>query len=223
MNANQKDVLLASAKALIAAIESDDDKKINCQFIELFKRFDSVAIDPSSPSITQLFSQLEICPKITMSHDITIPEINERLQYIAAITEEASHKTLVTTDEIFPLIDSIKQGMTEGKFPSKELATDMLMALNAVQQSCSSIMQAQEFQDLTGQVILQLSDLIEQIDNNNVHLMSIASQYNMPLQSHSRTKKTDSIQAEGPQINKENPNVMADQEDVDDLLSNLGI
>jgi chemotaxis protein CheZ len=78
---------------------------------------------------------------------------------------------------------------------------------------------AQGFQDLTGQVLRQVIGLVEEVETNLVKLVKVAGQ---PQQS-GETKKVDPLKAEGPQINAKNkPNVVNNQDDVDDLLSSLG-
>lgn len=91
----------------------------------------------------------------------------------------------------------------------------------------------QGFQDLTGQVLKRVIGLISDVENDLVSLVRIAGQVEeitgieMPAdnaESDVNTKETglDSA-AEGPQVHAEKrDDVVASQDDVDDLLSSLG-
>jgi chemotaxis protein CheZ len=79
---------------------------------------------------------------------------------------------------------------------------------------------AQGFQDLTGQVIRQVISLVEEVEDSLVQLVKVAGKHQQKV---TPTKEKDPIKAEGPQINaQDNPDVMNNQDDVDDLLSSLG-
>jgi len=79
------------------------------------------------------------------------------------------------------------------------------------------IMMAQDFQDLTGQVIKRMMDVIQEIERQ---LLTVLME-NIPDQSLRAKKDTDSL-LNGPQINAAAPNVVASQDQVDDLLDSLG-
>ncbi|KKK46424.1 hypothetical protein LCGC14_3163930, partial [marine sediment metagenome] len=88
-----------------------------------------------------------------------------------------------------------------------------------VYSNLSEMMLAQGFQDITGQVIRQVINLVEEVEDNLVQLVKVAGK----PQASTPKKVIDPIKAEGPQINAENnPNVVNNQDDVDDLLSSLG-
>ena len=79
------------------------------------------------------------------------------------------------------------------------------------------IMMAQDFQALTGQVIKRMMDVIQEIERQ---LLTVLME-NIPDQSMRAKKDTDSL-LNGPQINAAAPNVVASQDQVDDLLDSLG-
>ena len=80
-------------------------------------------------------------------------------------------------------------------------------------------MMAQDFQDLTGQIIRQVIGLVQDLEENLVKLIKKSGR----VAQTTTDDKPKSVAAEGPQINQEdNPEVMSGQDDVDDLLSSLG-
>ena len=77
----------------------------------------------------------------------------------------------------------------------------------------------QGFQDVTGQVVSQVIILIEEVEDNLVKLVKLSGQ----KIEQKDIKPVDPVKAEGPQINQQdNPDVVNNQDEVDDLLSSLG-
>jgi chemotaxis protein CheZ len=79
------------------------------------------------------------------------------------------------------------------------------------------IMMAQDFQDLTGQVIKKISDLAQDMEKQ---LVQVLIDFSPPIVQ----KETDARVAllNGPQINPHAVGVVASQEQVDELLDSLG-
>ena len=80
----------------------------------------------------------------------------------------------------------------------------------------TEIMMAQDFQDLTGQVIKKIGVLAQELEGG---LMKVL------LQVVPETKRTEEVESlmNGPVINAEGRNdVVVNQEQVDDLLESLG-
>ena len=77
-------------------------------------------------------------------------------------------------------------------------------------------MMAQDFQDLTGQVIRKIADLAQGLEKQLVQLL-----IDYAPEEVKRDAKCSLLN--GPQINPANSNdVVVDQEQVDDLLDSLG-
>jgi chemotaxis protein CheZ len=78
------------------------------------------------------------------------------------------------------------------------------------------IVMAQDFQDLTGQVIKRLSDTVQQLENQLVSLL-IAT---LP---EDKKKDVDNSLLNGPVVNAEGRgDIVTSQTQVDDLLESLG-
>ena len=81
---------------------------------------------------------------------------------------------------------------------------------------------AQDFQDLTGQMIRRVITLSQEVEAKLVEMLTL---FGEPLaeRSESSVNANRGIEAEGPIINKETrTDVVNSQDDVDDLLSSLG-
>ncbi|MBX0117735.1 protein phosphatase CheZ, partial [Salmonella enterica subsp. enterica serovar Typhi] len=107
---------------------------------------------------------------------------------------------------------------------ARELVTDTRQFLRDVPGHTSftnaqllDIMMAQDFQDLTGQVIKRMMDVIQEIERQ---LLMVLLE-NIPEQS-ARPKRENESLLNGPQVDTSKAGVVASQEQVDDLLDSLG-
>jgi chemotaxis protein CheZ len=166
-----------------------------------------------------------------------IPDARDRLNYVATMTEQAADRVLNATDVANPLQDAIANQAAElesrwknvMKTPSlkseyNEVAEETLVFLkqtienaNATKVQLLDIMMAQDFQDLTGQVIKKITELAHNIEQQLIStLVDFAP--NKPIAA----PQSEGL-LNGPQIKPEEAvNVVANQEQVDDLLDSLG-
>jgi chemotaxis protein CheZ len=165
-----------------------------------------------------------------------IPDVRERLNYVARMTEQAAQRVLNATDAAIPLQERIDAGADEilngwqatFKAPFSEagyrdMATmtmqclaDMRNDTSATKQQLLDIMMAQDFQDLTGQVIRKVTDLAHNLEQQLVQLLIDYAPAEVKRDSGSGLLN-------GPQIDPEKKNdVVSDQSQVDDLLDSLG-
>lgn len=106
---------------------------------------------------------------------------------------------------------------------ARELVTDTRQFLADVPAHTSftnaqllEIMMAQDFQDLTGQVIKRMMDVIQEIERQ---LLMVLLE-NIPEQE-SRPKRENQSLLNGPQVDTSKAGVVASQDQVDDLLDSL--
>jgi chemotaxis protein CheZ len=89
---------------------------------------------------------------------------------------------------------------------------------------------AQDFQDLTGQVIRRVIELVREVEESLIHLLTAFAAQDDSIAESKEQQETEELVAaqtlagpEGPIIDKESRNdVVSDQDEVDDLLSSLG-
>jgi len=165
-----------------------------------------------------------------------IPDVRERLNYVARMTEQAAQRVLNATDAAIPMQERIDAGADEilngwqamfrapfSEANYRDMATmtmqclaDMRNDTSATKEQLLDIMMAQDFQDLTGQVIRKVTDLAHNLEQQLVQLLIDYAP------SEVKRESTRGL-LNGPQINPENKNdVVADQSQVDDLLDSLG-
>ena len=168
--------------------------------------------------------------------DNTIPDARDRLAYIATLTEKAAERVLNATDVAKPLQDQMDAGAAKlsGEWDRllknelsiddfKQLVTDTRGFLGTVTQHTKAtndqlleIMMAQDFQDLTGQVIKKVIEMAKEMENQLLLVL---------LESTPKEKRAemDSSLLNGPVINAEGrADIVTSQEQVDDLLESLG-
>lgn len=242
MEALNKAEQLEVARALIEAIEQEDDARIKTELMALTNTRESELFQQIGRMTRELHEALNNFKVDARLIDLThhdMPDTRDRLNYVIQTTEEAAHKTLEYIDKTLPLANELKQSAAKlneswQRFQNREMSAtefrDLSREIEAylpvvntyageIHNNLSEMTLAQGFQDLTGQVLRQVIGLVEEVENNLVKLVKVAGQ----TQQGGETKFVDPLKAEGPQINTKNkPNVVNNQDDVDDLLSSLG-
>lgn len=155
-----------------------------------------------------------------------IPDARERLRYIAHMTEQAATEVLTTIETAQPKIDAHRSALNElladmarGAIDAERLERTLTQGVSTQDELSTHLMQimmAQSFQDLTGQVIIKLMDLVKTIETELVDVLVAASPPGALA-----SEKTSSL-LNGPQIDKKKTDVVCGQDQVDDLLSSLG-
>lgn len=178
-----------------------------------------------------------------------IDTASDKLAYVIEMTDKSANRTMDLADDSMPLAIGIQQRADElnarwQQFLNKELKPEEFRQLtkdiqsflqdsandsSQLQKQLSEIVLAQDFQDLTGQVIQKVSTLVRDVESRLVNLVvmagtvdSITGTTHDDLHVEAPKSASDNIAAEGPQIDKTDEGVAATQDDVDDLLSSLG-
>lgn len=177
--------------------------------------------------------------KIIQDATCQIPNARDRLGYVARMTEQAAQKVLNATEAAMPLQDRIEEGADalaaewsgilagNESEQSERLApmADRTLAFlertrndsGETRQHLLDIMMAQDFQDLTGQVIKKITELTYDLEQQLVQLL-----VDFAPQENKREPASGSM-LNGPQIHADaNGEAVSDQKQVDDLLSSLG-
>lgn len=162
-----------------------------------------------------------------------IPDARDRLRYVGRMTEQAANRVLTAAEQTQPLQQSLSQEAAHlqtqwttlaASWPPQlptELLEKMPVFLQQVQdktqQTQSNLMEiimAQDFQDLTGQVIQGMLGVIAAIEKELIQVL---------LDSVTAEKRDETMSLlNGPVVNPQASDVVRDQDEVDDLLSSLG-
>ena len=188
-----------------------------------------------------------------------LPDAQNRLSYIARLTGEAAEKVLSLVDDakarqtnIVNATKQMRQSMIAdpvaavAKGHIMNYLEDMETATEIVDQQLTDIMMAQDFHDLTGQVIAKVVTLASSLENQLVELLVQTAPAGAVLPAAPAQPPAPPVPeavdaedvwaaalAEGqpvahPQLNgpvvdpASTPNVVSSQSEVDDLLASLG-
>ncbi len=178
-----------------------------------------------------------------------IPDAKERLNYVVSMTEQAAHRTLNALDESMPIAESLHSRslqLTEqwGRFRSRELSVDEFRELaremddflaasghetERLKSLMSEILMAQDYQDLTGQIIRRVIRLVQEVEENLVGLIRLSSARMEPSKAVKPVAAEEPLapdtKGHGPIVPNTQDSVadiVSGQDDVDALLSSLG-
>ena len=171
--------------------------------------------------------QLGVMPKLQTAAD-GLPDARSRLNYIATKTADAANKVLNSVDQAKSEHEHIaaetrRLAASLVADPVKAVAsgavlnfvTDVEARTAKIDSHLTDIMMAQDFHDLTGQVVAKVVRLASDLEDSLVKLLVQAA----PPET---VQKVETI-LNGPVINPEGrTDVVANQGEVDDLLASLG-
>lgn len=179
----------------------------------------------------------------------SISDASDRLSYVIELTESNAHKTIDQVDRSLQLVTSLEQSFDQRKVMLDEFAqlkegNPKLEAmyekacgyaehnhgeLTEIKECLTAILLGQEYQDITGQLIKRVIQLVTDIEDELVGMMELASRVSLvggiEMAPAPQTEESDSgeVKAEGPQMaGASKADVATSQDDVDDLLSSLG-
>ena len=165
-----------------------------------------------------------------------IPDARQRLAYVAQMTEQAASRVLNATDIARPIQEKLQaqaaglggrwDRLVGGDLSVEEfkvLAGDTRAWLGQVPAQTAAtnaqlmeIMMAQDFQDLTGQVIKKIVDLAQSLESQLLQVLIESMPANIKVETPEGLLNGPVMDAQG------RTDVVANQEQVDDLLESLG-
>ncbi|QDQ28655.1 protein phosphatase CheZ [Chitinimonas arctica] len=169
-----------------------------------------------------------------------IPDARDRLAYVATLTEQAANRTLNAVDVAQPLQDRIESESDAlaaewDKLYANQLSVEEFKQLaqrtrehlklsagnaRATNSQLLEIMMAQDFQDLTGQVIKKIVEMAKEMESS---LFEFLVQFSPAGTIKPSLAEVDESLLNGPVYNSEGrTDVVTNQEQVDDLLASLG-
>jgi len=178
--------------------------------------------------------------RIATLANVEIPDAKERLLYVVEKTDEAAHRTMTGVESSLDLMDGLKGEADSVKarwqqFRNRELSKEDFVQLSTdiesffthfedstsgMSQHLTDVMLAQEYQDLTGQMIKRVITMVREVEEKLVHLVAISG----AKLKEEPEKSEGQVKAEGPQLPAAaaTEDVASNQDDVDDLLASLG-
>ncbi|RFA28529.1 chemotaxis protein CheZ [Alkalilimnicola ehrlichii] len=241
------DRYLESARMLVQSLEAGDEMAADKAIDELTHIRETVLFKELGMLTRELHESIKAFRLDTRLSDIAeseIPDARDRLNYVITMTEQAAHRTLTAIEDSINRVDVVigkAQPMRENwqRFRNREMAVDEFRVLcrdldefleasaeegGKVQSNLTEALMAQDYQDLTGQIIRRVINLVQEVEENLVQLVRFSGGRILEENAASADKNKDgAIKAEGPSVpGVDKGDVVQGQDDVDDLLSSLG-
>lgn len=164
-----------------------------------------------------------------------IPDARDRLHYVAQMTEQAANRVLNAAEQIQPWQDEMQSSARalDARWQdwfehpveldqarslvedTRALLRDIPEKTQASQNNLMEIIMAQDFQDLTGQVIMKMLGVVGVIETELVQVLVD----NVPQERRDETRSL----LNGPEVSPAGKvDVVTGQDQVDDLLASLG-
>lgn len=163
-----------------------------------------------------------------------IPDARDRLHYVARMTEQAANRVLNAAEGLQPVQEDLQNRAValderwQAWFDhpvelaeARELVDDTRAMIKEIpektkltQDALLDIIMAQDFQDLTGQVIMKMLHVVTAIETELVQVL-------IDSVPQERRDEAQSL-LNGPAVNQAKPDIVTSQDQVDDLLDSLG-
>lgn len=187
----------------------------------------------------------QIDPSLNNLLEEDIPDAKKRLNHVIDMTEQAANRTMDAVESCLPIADQISQQLAKiqpqwQKLMQRQLQLGEFKALvhqldgffqqangdsNTLNSLLTDVLMAQDYQDLTGQILRRVIELVREVEESLIGLLTAFGQSSMMMQAEAKPAraKPKAHEAEGPIIDAaERDDVVSGQDDVDDLLSSLG-
>ncbi|MGL6258019.1 protein phosphatase CheZ [Vibrio sp. WXL210] len=236
-------ISLQQAQQLVTLLENQQQQDANTLLLDIYRASENDILNEIGLLTRELHDSLKQFTQDERLGEIAndeIPDAKDRLKYVIQKTELAANTTMDAVERCLPMADSLNQHLTEvrpqwnrlmhGRIQLadfKSLCYDIDALLTRVEGDSTEvrgqlteILMAQDFQDLTGQTIHRVINLVNEVEGRLVDILTVFSASEVkPVENKQRT----TLAAEGPIIDPEQRmDAVSSQDEVDDLLSSLG-
>jgi len=236
------DIRLALAKDLVEALEQGKESVADGLLDEIAGLRETQLFQEVGRLTRQLHDTMAgftLDSKITAMTKNEIPDAKERLQYVISMTEQSANQTLNAVEGLMPVSKQLieqsgklsekwerfldrEMPFAEFKSMSSEIAKhfkESKVSLLLVEEGLNEILMAQGFQDITGQIIKRVIDLVQDLETSMVELIKLSGGKGSEATVE---EKHDLPGPVVPGVDDKAGDVAINQDDVDDLLSSLG-
>lgn len=246
-------ISLEQARQLVEYLEKGEQEKADKLILEAASKEQSELFAEVGKLTRQLHEALKNFDLDTRLVDLTtdaIPDAKQRLNYVMEMTENAANKTMDAVEASLPIAQQLADEIATikptwdrlmnreielGEFKTLCHSLDKFMnnshtKTDELQGLMTNVLMAQDYQDLTGQVIRRVIELVREVEDSLINLLTVfgSQEDGQQKQEKQATEQAPAISdtlagPEGPIIDAESrDDVVSGQDEVDDLLSSLG-
>jgi len=238
--------ILERAEELVREMQQGNEEKVNHLLKCISQARESGIYNEVGKMTRQFHDALNAFCQDTRIDELAedeIPDARSRLRHVISMTQKSADRSLSAVESTMPKCDQLSDrisslGADWKNFKNREMTVEQFREFSTrleaffveagrdtadIRDGLNEIMMAQDFQDLTGQIIGRVIELVEEVEGNLVELVRITGE-RMATPEEPRGRKKDSVEAEGPQVPgvQNKSEVVSGQDEVDDLLSSLG-
>jgi len=242
------DEQLEQARQLVQLMEQGEEDQAT-EILEKMSKMREHSLFQELGKLTREFHEalnnFRLDSRITTLTQQEIPDARERLNYVISMTEQAANRTMAAVEESVPVCQSLESEAESLKadwdrFVRRELDADQFRELShriasflgsvstetpRIRANFNEVLMAQDFQDLTGQIIRRVITLVDDLEGNLVELVRISGESLIDRETDEKPEKVQKegdITAAGPPVPGVDSGTVSGQDEVDDLLSSLG-
>ncbi|MGR5235486.1 protein phosphatase CheZ [Vibrio alfacsensis] len=244
-------ISLEQAKSLVQMLENGKQDQANALVTSIYEGDGNPMLQEIGTLTRDLhdsLKQFNLEQRMTEIAKAEIPDARDRLQYVIDKTELAANKTMDAVECCLPIADNLHECLQQVRPQWNELMhgrielSDFKLLCHRIDEllvqvegdstelrgQLTEILMAQDFQDLTGQIIRRVITLSNEVEDRLVEILTVFSGNKSEQPAQVLSKPTDkknkpSSEAEGPILHPElREDAVSSQDEVDDLLSSLG-
>jgi chemotaxis signal transduction protein/chemotaxis regulatin CheY-phosphate phosphatase CheZ len=205
----QQNEILEAITAFMTAIDAQDFEKADLAIQSIVKEGQGELFKEIGKTTRKLHDTIKnfkasLDPRLKDMANVDIPNAADRLQFVIEKTEEAANKTMGIVEKYILGMDELSTHIRKIEGPPETI--EFLKSFkNELEDDLTAILTTQSFQDLTGQTIKKVIQLVADIENE---LVTIISSFGLKMEPGARTAEA------APE--------KVSQEGVDDLLKEFG-
>ncbi|WP_295895892.1 protein phosphatase CheZ [uncultured Vibrio sp.] len=237
-------ISLEQAKQLVELLESEQQLEADSLVKTIYEGGEKAMLNEIGALTRDLHDSLQnfhVDERMSEIAKDEIPDARDRLKYVIEKTEVAANKTMDAVDRCMPIANNLHDGLVQVRPQWNELMhgrielaqfkvlchridallTEVEGDSTELKGQLTEILMAQDFQDLTGQIISRVISLVNEVEDRLVEILTVFGT-SQKVESEENKNKA-SISPEGPIMNpNERTDAVSSQDEVDDLLSSLG-
>jgi len=247
------DAMLNQARSLVAELEAGNVTAAEHTIEELGRIREQSLFQELGKMTRQLHDSLTsfaLDSRMQSLAESDIPDAKARLNHVISMTEDSANRTLTAVEGTLPIAEQLQNCANDlhekwDRFRNKDMNVDefrnMSKEIDAfltvtcdnagrIHGNLSEVMMAQDFQDLTGQILRRVITLVQEVEDNLVELIRLSGGIegeaaNDPSTAQAAGQSGDDLmKGVGPQVPgvSDDSGSVSGQDEVDDLLSSLG-